>query len=158
MRTRIIEELILSERIVRTGHEVVPRYRIMAPDGEHSMLVQLPDDITARSERMSAVRAFMIWKAASAFVQSSELIEPNAIASIAVTRDGVSGALRRITRKPLAFADHEWFGRENVGDELVSLLPPRSLSLTETDMRFIDQAFGYGTVPGIRWLRPGEEV
>ena len=154
----VLEELTVSERVVRAGHEVVPRYRIIAPDGEHSIMVQLPDDIEARNERMSVVRAFMIWKAASAFVQSSELIEPNAIASIAVTRDGVSGALRRITRKPLMFASHEWFGRETVGDEIVALLPPRSLTLTETDMRFIDQAFTDGAVPGIRWLRPGDEV
>ena len=158
MRNLILEELTLSERIICAGHEVVPRYRIFAPDGEHTMMVQLPNDIAVRNERLSVVRAFMIWKAASAFVQSSELIEPNAIASIAVTRDGVSGALRRITPKPLAFAAHEWFGRESVGDDIVSLVPPRSLTLTENELHFIDQAFAYPTVPGIRWLRPGDRV
>lgn len=158
LRAAVLEELAVSERVVRAGHEVVPRYRIFAPDGEHGVIVQLPDDIAARHERMQVVRAFMIWKAASAFVQSSELIEPNAIVSIAVTRDGVWGALRRITRKPFTFAPHEWFGRETVSDEIVALLPPRSLTLTAADTRFIDQAFAHGAVPGIRWMRPDNEV
>ena len=158
LRASILEELAISERIVRDGHEVVPRYLVIAPDGEHTIMVQLPDDIGARHERMLVVRAFIIWKAATGFVQSTELIEPNAIASVAVSRDGVSGALRRITRKPLAFAVHEWFGREGVGDEIVSLLPPLALSLTESDVRFIDDAFAHGTVPGIRWVRPGDRV
>ena len=100
----------------------------------------------------------MVWKAVTGFVQSTELIEPNAIASIAVSRDGVSGALRRITRNPIAFGEIEWFGRENVGDEIVALLPPRTLVLTEHDVLFIDKAFAHGDVPGIRWVRPGEEV
>ena len=70
----------------------------------------------------------------------------------------VRGALRRITRKPFTFAPHEWFGRETVSDEIVALLPPRSLTLTAADTRFIDQAFAHGAVPGIRWMRPDNEV
>ena len=158
LRSEILDELSLSERIVRDGHEVVPRFRIIAPDGEHTMMVQLPDDLAARNERMQVVRAFMIWKAATAFVQSTELIEPNAIASVAVTRAGAIGALRRITCKPMVFGEFEWFGRESVDDEIVALLPPRSLTLTDNDLHFIDQAFACGEVPGIRWVRPGEQV
>ena len=55
LRAAVLEELTISERIVRAGHEVVPRYRIIAPDGEHSIMVQLPDDIESRA--MSACRS-----------------------------------------------------------------------------------------------------
>ena len=156
MRAVVLEELAFNERIVRGGHEVVPRFRINAPDGEHTVVLPLPDETAARIERFAMVRAFMIWKVASGFVKSTELIAPDAIASIAVTRDEVIGALRRITRTPIGFAEAEWFGRESVGDEIVSLLPSRSLALSENDTRFIDQAFVRGSIPGIHWVRSGE--
>jgi|GEM_PF-2251716 len=34
MRSAMLEELALSERIVRDGHEVVPRVRVIAPEGQ----------------------------------------------------------------------------------------------------------------------------
>ena len=158
MRDVILDELRSSERIVRDGHEVVPRFRIFAPDGEHDVMVQLPDDLNARMERLQVVRAFMIWKAATAFVHASELIEPDAICAIAVTREGAIGALQRITRTPLSFAEPEWFGKESIGDELLGMLPPKMMTVTQGDLAFIDKAFAHESVPGIRWVRPGEEL
>ena len=158
LHAAVLEELEFSERVVRGGHEVVPRFRIIAPDGEHTVLLPLPDETAARVERFAMVRAFMIWKAASGFVKSTELIAPDAITTITVTRDEVRGALRRIIRSPIGFAEPEWFGRETVSDEILSLLPSRSLALSENDMRFIDQAFVLGAIPGIHWMRPGESV
>ena len=158
MRDVILDELRSSERIVRDGHEVVPRFRIFAPDGEHDVMVQLPDDLNARMERMQVVRTFMIWKAATAFVHASELIDPDAICAMAVSREGAIGALRRITRRPLALGEVEWFGKESIGDDWLALLPPRVMTLTQGDLGFIDKAFERGDVPGIRWVRPGEDV
>ena len=43
-RAMILEELAFSQRIVREGHQVVPRFRVVAPDGEHAIKVQLLDD------------------------------------------------------------------------------------------------------------------
>ena len=150
LRASVLEELAISERVVRSGHEVVPRYLVIAQDGEHTMMVQLPDDIAARNERMSVLRAFMIWKAATGFAQSTELIEPDAIASFAVTRQGVSGA-RRISRsRSVSLSPIEWFGVESVGEDILALLPPREVTLTHDDVVFIDKAFAHGTVPGIR--------
>lgn len=123
--------------------------------GQHTVVLPLLDETAARIERFAMVLAFMIWRAASGFVKQTKLIAPDAIAPIAVTRDEVSGALR-ITRIPIGFAESEWFGRESVGDEIVSLLPSRSLALSENETRFIDQAFVRGSIPGIQWVRPGE--
>jgi len=108
----MLEELAISQGVVRKGHEVVPRFRVLGPDGEHTIMVQLPDDLSERMERMRVVRAFMIWKAATSFVHSSELIEPDAITACAVTRDDVMGGLQRIQRKPIGFGEVEWFDRE----------------------------------------------
>lgn len=50
--------------------------------------------------------------------------------------------------------------RRNVpsGITEVLLLRTRSMKLMERDFRFIDKAFAHGDVPGIHWLRPGEQV
>jgi len=112
----ILEELAVSQRILSEGHEVVPRFRVLAPDGEHTVMVQLTDDLEARIERLRVVRAFMIWKAATGFVHSSALLEPDAITPCAVTRDDVTGGPQRIRRKPLGFQEVEWLGRDSVSE------------------------------------------
>ena len=152
-RAIILEELAFSQRVVREGHELVPRFRVLAPDGEHTIMVQLPDDIEERVGRLRVVRAFLIWKAATSFVHSSELIEPDAITACAVTRDDVTGGLQRIRRKPLGFEEVEWFGRESVGNDLLTLLPPKVMTLDQSDLEFIDKAFEEESVPGISWVR-----
>jgi hypothetical protein len=97
LRSLILEELAVSQRVVREGHEVVPRFRVLAPDGEHTAMVQLPDDLEARMERMRVVRAFMIWKAATGFVHCSELIAPDAITSHVVRHPASAPAVQRLS-------------------------------------------------------------
>lgn len=108
LRTMILEELTFSQRVVREGHEVVPRFRVVAPDGEHTIMVQLPDDLEARMERLRVMRAFLIWKAATGFVHSSELIEPDAITACAVMRDDVTGGLQ-------VFGENQWASKRSSG-------------------------------------------
>jgi hypothetical protein len=156
LRDTILAELELSQRIVRTGLEVVPRFTIFAPDGTHTAMVELPDDPIERTKRMLAVRSFMILKAAHAFVLANELIEPDAISAIAVARSDVTGALQLIHRKPFRFEAPEWFGRENVSDEVLALLPPRQLTITLEELELMRQALETENVAGITWLRCDE--
>ena len=153
LRSHIIEELAFSQRIIRDGHEVVPRFRVIAPDGQHTVMVQMPDDLAARTERLHVVRAFMIWKAATGYVHSSEVIDPDAIAAFAITGTDVTGGLQRIGRQPLSFGEVEWFGRESIDEAWLQLLPPRMMTLVQSDLEFIDLAFRDGSVPGITWMR-----
>jgi hypothetical protein len=102
-REAILAELGLSERIVRGGYEVVPRFSIHAPDGPHSVMIQLSHDLAERIKRMQIVRSFMIWKAADGFILASELVDPDAISVVAVTRVDAIGVLQRIHRSPLRF-------------------------------------------------------
>lgn len=135
LRAKMLEEFVFSQRIVRSGTEVVPRFRILAPDGEHVALVQLKDDIADRLERLDVMRAFMVHKAATGLLLSSELITPEAILVAAVTRTAVIGALQPIKRDPLRFGKIEWFGPEGVDEMIVHLLPLKSLDVTEGTAR-----------------------
>jgi hypothetical protein len=156
-RETILAELELSQRIVGDLHEVVPRFSIRAPDGTHTVIVQLTHDLADRIKRMQVVRSFMIWKAAHGFILASELVEPDAISVVAVTRADAIGALQRIHRKPLSFDAPEWFGREKIGEEIASLLPPRELAITAEESAFMRWAFEEGQCPGITWRRRGDE-
>lgn len=158
LRGRIIDELALSQRIVRKGHEVVPRFVAMAPDGDHTVMVQMPDDLSERLQRLTVVKSFLVMKAATGFVHASELATPDAIAALAVTRDEVIGAIQRIARSPLSFSAPEWFGREAVDDALLELLPSKMIEVSKGDLDFMQQAFEREAVPGIRWVRPGEKI
>jgi hypothetical protein len=109
LRDTIVAEFALSQRIIRKGIEVVPRFTIFAPDGTHTAMVELPDDPIARLEQLRVVRNFMIWKAAHAFVLANELIEPDAISVVALARSDVVGALQRISSGP-GFVPSRWNG------------------------------------------------
>ncbi len=157
LRSMILEELSLSQTIVRTGEEVVPRFRILAPEGEFSIFLPLPNETTLRLDRLDLIRHVMIWKLATGFVHASELVEPDAIVVLAVTRKDIAGGLQRIRRKPVSFGETEWFGRAAVGDELLALLPSPVETLSEEECRFVERALA-GDLPGIRWVGPGETM
>ena len=44
-RAMVLEELDFSQRVVSEGHEVAPRFHVLAPDYEHTIMVQFPNDI-----------------------------------------------------------------------------------------------------------------
>ena len=88
MRDLVRYELARSMEIIRDGTELVPRFRIEGPS-RYVILVQLPDDKKERAWRMSLVASFMAVKMATSFVMSTELIVPDAVCSVAVSREGV---------------------------------------------------------------------
>ena len=48
MKQKILDELQLSVAIVLSREEVVPRFRVMTPEGDWTVFVQLPDDVRER--------------------------------------------------------------------------------------------------------------
>jgi hypothetical protein len=94
----------------------------------------------------------MVWKATTGFILSTELKIRDAIAARLVTRDEVMGASQRITRDPMEFAEPIWFGREEVEEELIDLLPSKSVELTADDLRII-RDFESGRVPELTWFK-----
>ena len=144
MRDTVIEELRLSVAVVLSREEVVPRFRVVCPDGDWTVFVPLPDDIGERQRRMQLLYGFMAWKSATAFVMSSELIEPDCVISAAVDRDHVLTAARPILRRPLTVGPIEWLPKESVGEEVVALLPRGRVVLDPETEAALVRAFGDG--------------
>lgn len=151
LRDRMLEEIATSQRVVRGGDEVVPRFRIFAPDGEHVAFVQLGKYLADRMRRFNVMRDFMIWKAASGFILSSELAEPDALFIAAVTRSEILGAIQPIRREPIGFKKVRWIPAEQIDDTIIALLPPKALAVTRDELTFMQRAFEDDGVPGITW-------
>ncbi len=143
MRDLIESELRMSAAVVLSREEVVPRFRIeVAGKDGYVLFVPLPDDLAQRQWRMSLVSAFMAWKGAHAFVMSSELQEPDAAVSVAVSRSGVLAGLRQVLRKPLSVGPVQWLDRSQVGDEIPALLPPKSATVSASMLADLQRVFG----------------
>lgn len=143
MRGLIEDELRFSASIVLAREEAVPRFRIEVPGEKGYMLfVPLPDDAGERTRRLELVAAFMAWKGANAFVMSSELQVPDALISVAVTRDEALGAARMVLRKPLTIGRVEWLSRSQIGDEIPAMLPSRQAIVSDRMMTELARVFG----------------
>jgi hypothetical protein len=143
MRELIVDELQLSETVIRAGGEVVPRFRIEVPgEAAYTLFVPLPDDVEQRQWRMGLVSAFMAWKGAHAFVMSSELRTPDAAVAAGVNRSGVLAGIRLIKRRPLVIGEVQWLARDQVGDEVPALLPPRSAQVSAAMLADLKRVFG----------------
>ena len=162
MSTALLEELALSEDIVRKGVDVMPRFRVTAPDGEYRILMP-PDDMTIRKRgtRFMAKNpflqnllellkanpsegAFMAWKQASAFIMAGELKEPDAIAAYAVCCDGCTGVMRLIEREPLSFREKQWLDESTIDSQLVALLSSGETSIDRETEEDLKRLFGEG--------------
>ena len=144
MRETIVDELRFSVGIVLSREEVVPRFRVISPEGDWTVFVPLPDDIGERQRRMQLLHGFMAWKSATAFVMSSELLVPDVVISAAVDRNDVLVGARPIVRKPLSVGRVQWLPKESVGDEIVALLPHGRVVLDAETEATLVRAFGDG--------------
>ena len=96
--------------IVRDGHEVVPAWRVLAPDGDFLILTRFDPDRPEQRERAFAlVPRFMAWKLATGYVLTAETwLGPErtrsgeeAVLTIGVTRHERMAVIRRIRPSPL---------------------------------------------------------
>ena len=149
-RRAILEELRISRKIVARGMEVTPRFVVYSPIGTHTLMLPLPDEESERMAHFRLARLFMIWKAVSGFILSTELKIPDAITATLVTRDEVTGASQLLSRDPINFAEPVWFGREDVEKAIIDLLPAKSVQLTADELLIIGK-FQNGTVPELRF-------
>jgi hypothetical protein len=129
-RKAILDELRASRKIVRGGHEVTPRFIVYTPTGRFMVIAPLPADEDARKELFRVLRLFLVWKAATAFILSGELNHPDAITSVFVSRDDSFGARQDITREPLTYSDPIWYGRDDVVEDIVDVMPAKAIAMT----------------------------
>ena len=98
---------------------MTPRLVVYSPTGSHILMLPLPDNEEERRAHFRLAHLFMVWKAATGFILSVELKISGAITATLVTRDEVIGASQLITRDPVKFAEPVWFGREELGEEII---------------------------------------
>src|SRR5262245_51947282 len=142
LRSVILDELAASERIVRNGNEVVPRYHIGAPDGEYIIFAQVSDDLRQRERRMQLIAGFMAWTFAQWFVLAGQLVDPDAISECGISRDERIGALKEISRSPLSFGEVQWFDSRSIGEEIIAMLAGETVALDAETLRQVVAAFG----------------
>lgn len=139
----IKEELSFSASVVLSRTEVVPRYRIMVPGAtDYLLFLPMPDDRLQRRRRQSLVSGFMAWKGADGYVLSCELISPDCVVALGVTRCAVVGAMRPIVRKPLSLGPLSWLSEAECGGDLTDLLPPRDTEVSLSMLADLERVFG----------------
>jgi hypothetical protein len=126
LSAEMLEEFAVSRRIVQDGSEVMPRFRIFAPDGEHVAFVQMRESIEDRLSKFNTMRLFMIWKAGTGFIMASETIEPKALFVACVSRKENLIAVQMIHRDgPVSFGAVQWYPPDLIDDAILKLLPPK---------------------------------
>jgi hypothetical protein len=117
LRDMMVADLERALEIVRDGHEVVPAWRVLAPDGDFLILTKFdPDKPEQRERTFALVPRFMAWRLATAFVLTAETwLGPErtrsgeeAVLTIGVSHHERMGVIRRIRRTPaLSFGPPE---------------------------------------------------
>jgi hypothetical protein len=161
LRSLLLNDLDRAYGIVRDGHEVVPTWHILTPDGNFVILTRFDPDKPQQRERMLAlVPRFMAWKMAIAFVLTAETwLGPErkrsgeeALLAIGVSHDERLGVIRRIRRKPaLALEAAEWLGPDAIDERYFTLLPSGASTVTAEEAAKLGEVFGEsGELPATR--------
>jgi hypothetical protein len=161
LRELMLQELGSGLRIVRDGHELVPAWRIIAPEGQFTILTRFDPDKPDQRERMLAlVPRFMAWKLATAYVLTAETwLGPErtrsgeeAVATIGVSHRERLGVIRRVRRIPgLVFMPPEWLRPESLDETYFRLLPSGASEVSIEEAAILADMFGEnGDLPARR--------
>ena len=161
LRDLMLADLESGLAIVRDGHEIIPAWRILTPDGDFLVLTRFDPDRPDQRERMLAlVPRFMAWKLATAFVLTAETwLGPQrtrsgeeAVLTIGVSHRERLGVIRRIRRTPsIAFTPPEWLGADAIDEHYFRLLPVGQTAVTAEEAAMLADVFGEdGELPAQR--------
>jgi len=161
LRELMLQELARGLRVVRDGHELIPAWRIITPEGHFVILTRFdPDKPDQREQMLTLVPRFMAWKVATSFVLTAETwLGPErtrsgeeAVVAIGVSQRERLGVMRRILRKPgLVFMPPEWLRPESLDETYFRLLPSESSELTGEEAAMLAAMFGEdGELPARR--------
>jgi hypothetical protein len=143
--TIILEEIAFSEKIVRAGHDVIPRFRILSHEGEFCVLLPLPSEEENRLKALRLIATFMALKLAVAFILACELAGPEALMALAVHRQGAGGYILPFSRRePLSFGPRQPADPALAGAEILALLPAKETVLTGDQLRELEDAMRAG--------------
>lgn len=133
-----------------------PQFRLGTPEGDIWLAVTLPPDVKERLRIFGIVSDFMAMQSAYVFTLASELHEPDSVYCLGCSMQETVGVIGLIRRKPFAFAKWQWMHRDHIGDEVPSLLPRGSRSLSSERLIEVDEWFGpTGKFPAVRLNHDG---
>ena len=151
LRDLMLADLERGLAIVRDGHEIIPAWRILTPDGDFLVLTRFDPDHPDQRERMLAlVPRFMAWKLATAFVLTAETwLGPQrtrsgeeAVLTIGVSRHDRMAVIRRIRHTPaLSFGPPEWLAADALDDTYFRLLPSGQSTVTVEEAAMLAAVF-----------------
>lgn len=152
MRDLIEAELAASREIIAGGRELVPRFRMQQEDGSAILYVELSDDLLERKRRLDVVQSYMSVRRVRSFVMSTQVVEPDAVVAMGVSRDVSATVWQPISRTPLAFGEMTWLDPERMSGEIPALLPRQFEAVTPAQVKAVDLLIDYND--GLRLERP----
>jgi len=151
-REIVLADLLRAQRLIlRVQDKIDPQFRIASPEGDWWIGITLANDLVERKRQMSLVSRFMQWKLSPAFTMASELVQPDAVYCVGVSHGECYGVISLIKRNPITFGPEQWLTREQMGDEIPSMLPKGAGSLNACDIAELQAWFGPdGKFPAMR--------
>jgi hypothetical protein len=158
LRDLMLEDLERGLAVFRAGHEIVPSWRILSPEGDFVIVTPFdPDKPDQREQMLALVPRLMAWKLATAFVLTTEgWLGPErthsgeeAVLTIGVSRHERLGVIRRVRKTPgVAFAPPEWLPADALDENYFRLLPYGQSIVTTEEATMLAAVFGEdGEVP-----------
>jgi hypothetical protein len=154
----MLEQLDAAKRIIIDGHELVPAWRIEAPDGHWLILTSFDHGKPVQRGRMlQLIRRFMAWKFATSFVLVAETwlgttptrTGEEAVLAISHERGDRLVFMQRIQRQPaLSFGGLECVKPRDVDSAYWSVLPAREETVSPDEAGELQRIFGeHGELP-----------
>jgi hypothetical protein len=144
LRELVVVDLLRAQRLIRrTKAELDPQFRIVTPTGDYWIAMTLAEG-DKRREQLRLLSDLMALLTSAGFIMASEVKEPDALCCVGLTHKEAVGAMCRIERKPLNFGQVEWMSAVELGEEIASLLPRGSRTLSAARISEAEAYFGPG--------------
>lgn len=148
LREIVLKDLERGMRLtLRIQDEIDPQFRIATLGGDLHVAITFPEDPSERSWLMGRFRTYLLAKQAVAFTLVTELARPECLFAAGVSfREVVAASIHKTDSKQpwteKSFSDPVWHRREDVGDDIVDLLPRGAGAINEADLVELDSLFG----------------
>jgi hypothetical protein len=151
-REIVLADLLRAQRLIlRIQDQIDPQFRIASPEGDWWIGMTLADDLDERRRQMSLVSRFMQSKLSWAFSMASELVRPDAVYCVGVSHHECHGVMSLIHRNPIRFGPEQWLTRQQIGDDIPSMLPRGVGDLDAIAIAELEEWFGAnGRFPAMR--------
>jgi hypothetical protein len=148
----MLDQLAVARRIVEDGAEVVPAWRITAPEGSFLVLTGFDTDKPEQRERaLFLISRFMAWRMATSFVLTAETwlgsagtrSGEEALLVVGISYHERLAAMQRFRRATVvSFAPVAWLTNEQVEEAYFKLLPTGRSEITAEEAAELAIIFG----------------